>query len=326
VRKVKAAPAPPPPPAPPPKRAEPAVLGSLPLYGEELPDGGYDNIPAAAKSACAELRDVFRKIHDLKEGSPENKNVIGGEKQKGLVLFASIRRLNRLSHLYCKDTREQTQEQKLEVDDLHLQLQNLKYEAMHLRREISNCLEFRSGHEDIDLVEEEEFYSQAPETISKPEVSRTNDHQRMLCRLEWELEQRKLLSQQQEVLEKQISLEDQVIKQSEEKLDGLQPALDTLQRASLPLQDMLGLPVDKMREEESLARLLPEPLYVLYVQARGYAQVEGKVKGYSFTVPLFFVLSLVTFLNLALTYCLIPLIPDIMCMCMSCVLCLYCCL
>ena len=72
------------------------------------------------------------------------------------------------------------------------------------------------------------------------------------------------LSQQQEVLEKQISLEDQVIKQSEEKLDGLQPALDTLQRASLPLQDMLGLPVDKMREEESLARLLPE-LAFLYI-------------------------------------------------------------
>ena len=35
---------------------------------------------------------------------------VGGEKQKGMVLFASIRRLNRLSHLYCKDTREQTQE------------------------------------------------------------------------------------------------------------------------------------------------------------------------------------------------------------------------
>lgn len=88
--------------------------------------------------------------------------VVSTEKQKGLVLFASIRRLNRLSHLYCKDTREQTHEvcillpvaitvvttscifqQKLEVDDLHLQLQNLKYEAMHLRREINNCLEFK---------------------------------------------------------------------------------------------------------------------------------------------------------------------------------------
>ena len=37
-------------------------------------------------------------------------------------------------------------QQKLEVDDLHLQLQNLKYEAMHLRREISNCLEFRYSY------------------------------------------------------------------------------------------------------------------------------------------------------------------------------------
>ena len=73
VRKVKAAPAPPPPPAPPPKPAEPALLGSLPLYGEELPDGGYDNIPTAAKTACAVLREVFRKIHDLKEGGPESK-------------------------------------------------------------------------------------------------------------------------------------------------------------------------------------------------------------------------------------------------------------
>ena len=72
VRKVKAAAAPPPP-APPPKPAEPALLGSLPLYGEELPDGGYDNIPASAKSACAELRDVFRKIHHLKEAEPESK-------------------------------------------------------------------------------------------------------------------------------------------------------------------------------------------------------------------------------------------------------------
>ena len=63
VRKVKAAVAPP---APRPK-VETALLGSLPLYGEELPDGGYDNIPTAARSACTELRDVLSKIHDLKD-------------------------------------------------------------------------------------------------------------------------------------------------------------------------------------------------------------------------------------------------------------------
>ena len=64
-------------------------------------------------------------------------------RQKGVVLFAGLKKLNRLSHLYCKDTREQTQEQKLEVDDIHLQLQNLMYESMHLKREITNCLEFK---------------------------------------------------------------------------------------------------------------------------------------------------------------------------------------
>ena len=70
VRKVKAAPAPP---APAPQPREPALLGSLPLYGEELPDGGYDNIPAAARKTCAALRDTLCKIHRLKENGPESK-------------------------------------------------------------------------------------------------------------------------------------------------------------------------------------------------------------------------------------------------------------
>jgi hypothetical protein len=68
---------------------------------------------------------------------------IAGFRQKGLVMFAGLKKLNRLSHLFCKDAREQTHEQKLEVDDIHLQLQNLVYESMHLKREIKNCLEFK---------------------------------------------------------------------------------------------------------------------------------------------------------------------------------------
>ena len=60
------------------------------------------------------------------------------------------------------------------------------------------------------------------------------------------------------MLEKKIATGEQAIKQNEEKLDGLQPALDSLQKATLPLQEMLGLPLDKMRAEETLARLLPE--------------------------------------------------------------------
>lgn len=70
VRKVKATPAPPPPPPP---KPEPALLGSLPLYGEELPDGGYDKIPVAAKTACAELRDVLSKIRTAKDDGAGSK-------------------------------------------------------------------------------------------------------------------------------------------------------------------------------------------------------------------------------------------------------------
>lgn len=65
------------------------------------------------------------------------------QQKAGVLLFAQLRRLNRLSNLYCKDTREKTQEKKLSVDELHLQLQNLQYEAKHLQKEITSCLEFK---------------------------------------------------------------------------------------------------------------------------------------------------------------------------------------
>lgn len=65
-------------------------------------------------------------------------------RRAGVMLFATLKRLNRISHLYSKDARDEIQDLKLRVDGLHLQLQNLRYEAAHLQKEITNCLEFRS--------------------------------------------------------------------------------------------------------------------------------------------------------------------------------------
>ena len=42
-------------------------LGSLPLYGEQLPPGRYDDIPGAAKHTCAQLKEVLTKVRDLKK-------------------------------------------------------------------------------------------------------------------------------------------------------------------------------------------------------------------------------------------------------------------
>ena len=68
---------------------------------------------------------------------------IGEEGKTGLLLFSKVRKLNRLSHLFTKETRDRTHQRRLEVDGLHLQLQNLRYEAMHLDNDITNCLQFR---------------------------------------------------------------------------------------------------------------------------------------------------------------------------------------
>lgn len=49
----------------------------------------------------------------------------------------------------------------------------------------------RSKHEEIELVSLEEFYSEAPTEISRPDITLTEPHQQTLARLDWELEQRK---------------------------------------------------------------------------------------------------------------------------------------
>jgi hypothetical protein len=45
-----------------------------------------------------------------------------------------------------------------------------------------------------------------------------------------------------------------------------------------PLQDYLGLPLDKIRRQHQAAYHLPKPLYVLYVQADAYREACGKDK------------------------------------------------
>ena len=62
---------------------------------------------------------------------------------------------------------------------------------MYIRKEISRCLEYKSKAEEIDLVSLQEFYSEAPTEICKPDDTTTDEHQQMVARLEWELELRK---------------------------------------------------------------------------------------------------------------------------------------
>ena len=41
-------------------------LGGLPLYGEQLPELGYEAIPPAAKMTCEKLHHVMERVKELK--------------------------------------------------------------------------------------------------------------------------------------------------------------------------------------------------------------------------------------------------------------------
>uniref|UniRef100_A0AAQ5ZBA8 THO complex subunit 5 homolog n=1 Tax=Amphiprion ocellaris TaxID=80972 RepID=A0AAQ5ZBA8_AMPOC len=165
---------------------------------------------------------------------------------------------------------------KQRVDVLHLQLQNLLYEVMHLQKEISKCLEFKSKHEEIDLVSEGEFYQEAPQEISRPHLTKSDPHQLTLARLDWELEQRKRLAEKYK--ESQASKEtiQKSIEVKKEHLRSLQPGLNAIMQASLPVQEYLSMPFEQTQKQTEIARHLPPPLYVLFVQANAYGQACDK--------------------------------------------------
>uniref|UniRef100_A0A8C8VUA4 THO complex 5 n=1 Tax=Peromyscus maniculatus bairdii TaxID=230844 RepID=A0A8C8VUA4_PERMB len=192
------------------------------------------------------------------------------------VHFMTLKKLNRLAHIRLKKGRDQTHEAKQKVDAYHLQLQNLLYEVMHLQKEITKCLEFKSKHEEIDLVSLEEFYTEAPPNISKAEITMGDPHQQTLARLDWELEQRKRLA---EKYRECLSNKEKILKEIEVKkeyLSSLQPRLNSIMQASLPVQEYLFMPFDQAHKQYETARHLPPPLYVLFVQATAYGQACDK--------------------------------------------------
>ncbi|XP_029475607.1 THO complex subunit 5 homolog isoform X3 [Rhinatrema bivittatum] len=227
------------------------------------------------KQTCQDLQRLMAEIQDLKNKGNSTAE-IEERRIQSCVHFMSLKKLNRLAHIRLKKGRDQTHEAKQKVDAYHLQLQNLLYEVMHLQKEITKCLEFKSKHEEIDLVSVEEFYQEAPVEISKPEFTIGDPHQQTLARLDWELEQRKRLA---EKYKQCLANKEKILKEidvKKEYLSSLQPRLNTIMQASLSVQEYLAMPFDQAHKQYEIAQHLPPPLYVLFVQASSYNQACDK--------------------------------------------------
>lgn len=214
----------------------------------------------------------MEKISKLKsnDDDPSAKDEIRELQIQISLEFIELKKLNRMEKFRTKYARDLLSNAKSGVDSRHLQLQNLLYEVMHSKKEVIKCLQFKSKDELIELVSEDEFYNEAPESISRPSITKNNDHQLRLARLEWELTQRKQLSLLCDELtesKKGVGLN---IELKQFRLDNLAPQLRTILDASKPLQDSLGIGIDKIHDEHKKASLLPVSLYVLYSKTTAY--------------------------------------------------------
>lgn len=227
------------------------------------------------KEACDELKKHFETILHAKQGKTTDVN-LADERTDVCLLIMRLKKLNRLDKHQWKKSRDAVNDYKQKVDALNLQYQNLLYEVTHLQKEVTKCLEFRSKDEEIELVSVEEFYRDAPENISRPEITKNDPHELTMARLLWELEQRKRYAVK--LKEAEVTKEEyiQKIKKLKERLSNILPTLNSIIEAAEPLQSKLGMPFQAMHLKNKISKFLPKPLYILYIHAWAYKEACDK--------------------------------------------------
>lgn len=228
------------------------------------------------KKMCQDLRKIFSNIEQLKEkNTKEAKDQITSLRVEASLLIVTLKKLNRLEKVRTRSGREALHKEKQRVDSTHLLLQNLLYEADHLDKEVTKCLQFKSKDEEIELISLSEFYETAPSEISRREVTEKNKHELQLARLEWELRQRRELAG---ACNEVVASKERVcaaIAAAKSRLDALSPHLKDVLKSTKPLQECLALKLDEKHDEARAASLLPTPLFMLYANAKAYSDALG---------------------------------------------------
>jgi len=225
------------------------------------------------QETCQHIRTLMKEIQQLKADKPDGwQDEVEERRVQVLMLMLTLRRLSRVQKVRVRDARDKTVDSRGSVDGVTLQLQNLLYEVAHLKKEVRRCLESHSADQEIELVSVKEFYKEAPDSISRPTETKKDEHQQRLARLQWELEQRRGQTELFEKLTQEKESVATMINEQEQKLASLAPRINTILEATQPLQADLDLPLDAKREQRRISRLLPSPLYTLWVQATAYGE------------------------------------------------------
>jgi THO complex subunit 5 len=246
---------------------------TMPEPGEILPEFkvdllAYDKLQQSRIS----VEEIVTRMLSIKKNG-HSSSQIREQVTQMFLNFVSLRQANRSILLDEDRVKAETERAKAPVDFTTLQLHNLMYEKNHYVKAIKACRDFKSKHPDIELVSEEEFFRDAPEEIKNSTISTDTAQNLMLKRLNYELYQRKELCKLREKLEQQKKKLQETIANRKKFLSSLPSHLKSLKKASLPVQNQLGIHHTKKLKQHHLAELLPPPLYVIYSQL--FAQKEA---------------------------------------------------
>lgn len=264
-------------PASTPKKLTPMIIDFGQLEEKQALERPAEKDSAAFKATCTKLKEILTKIHEIKQASGPNAGRKSSEaltelKNDFLMSLLTLKKLNRLDKLRTKNCREGTIAAKSKVDSFHLQLQNLLYEVLHLQKEVTKCLQYKSADDAMDLVPLEEFFENAPSEISDKEKTEGNEHLLRLARLEYENLQRQKQREELKKLEETKAGLDSHIQKKRENLANLKPQLAAILEASKPVQKFLNMPLSDEHDQRELSQFLPGPLFVLFSETRAYGQ------------------------------------------------------
>ncbi|XP_057765659.1 THO complex subunit 5A isoform X2 [Salvia miltiorrhiza] len=235
--------------------------------GEILPERNVDMeaLYDMLRQSKGSTEEIVAKILEVKKEA-QPKSQLRELITQTLLNFVTLRQANRSILLEEDRVKAESERAKAPVDLTTLQLHNLMYEKNHYVKAIKACKDFKTKYPDIELVPEEEFFRDAPEEIKSPVLSTDSAHNLMLKRLNYELSQRKELCRLREKLELQKKALQETIANRKKFLLSLPSHLKALKKASLPVQNQLGVLHTKKLKQLQLAELLPPPLYVIYSQ------------------------------------------------------------
>ncbi|KAF9437811.1 THO complex subunit 5 [Entomortierella beljakovae] len=233
-----------------------------------------NNFPQSVSRLCGELQKLSSDIVNMRNSGvvaapvvtqdamdvdqkttitdPALQKLLTDAIRSGSRLISSLKTINREVHQHERNLRNDLTEQKLNVGKVDLGLQNINYQRKYLSNEIARCHDMETIYQDVPLVPLEEFMETAPTHLIDTD---SDDHQLMLNRLQFELEERKRFDAEKRRL---LAVKVQLVKANKARKAQISKAekqLETFIQSSQSLQNLFQEPtVPLLTQKEVLTK------------------------------------------------------------------------